>query len=104
MLDRLRERELAIRGRHSRGAASILREDPPLYRAKPESVRSSKSGNGETQESSNAKDDLAMAKRSRTLAARRASASLDGWWGPLRRARGNARGALPGPSRSGAIL
>jgi hypothetical protein len=37
MLDALRERELAIRGRavHSDSAASILREEPAPYRTKP---------------------------------------------------------------------
>lgn len=31
MLDALRERELAIRGRHSRAESRILREDPAAY-------------------------------------------------------------------------
>jgi hypothetical protein len=36
MLDALRERELAIRGRHSHADPSILREEPVPYRAKSE--------------------------------------------------------------------
>ena len=36
MLDALRERELAIRGRHPHAESSVLREDPAPYRAKPE--------------------------------------------------------------------
>ena len=35
MLDTLRERELAIRGRHHRAESSILCEDPAPYRSKP---------------------------------------------------------------------
>jgi hypothetical protein len=35
MLDAMRERELAIRGRKE--TPSTLREEPPAYRAKPES-------------------------------------------------------------------
>lgn len=36
MLDALRERELAIRGRASHAESSILREAPAPYRTKPE--------------------------------------------------------------------
>jgi hypothetical protein len=35
MLDALRERELAIRGRATHGDSNILREDPTAYRTKP---------------------------------------------------------------------
>lgn len=36
MLDALRERELAIRGRAAASDSSVLREAPAPYRAKPE--------------------------------------------------------------------
>ena len=36
MLDALRERELAIRGRAVHADSSVLREDPTPYRTKPE--------------------------------------------------------------------
>ena len=36
MLDALRERELAIRGRAAHADASVLREEPAPYRTKPE--------------------------------------------------------------------
>ena len=36
MLDALRERELAIRGRHSHAESSILREETSPYRTKAE--------------------------------------------------------------------
>ena len=35
MLDALRERELAIRGRHSHAESNTLREDASPYRTKP---------------------------------------------------------------------
>ena len=36
MLDALRERELAIRGRHSHAETRVLREEASPYRTKPE--------------------------------------------------------------------
>ena len=36
MLDALRERQLAIRGRHVSSESSILHEEPTPYRTKPE--------------------------------------------------------------------
>jgi hypothetical protein len=47
MLDTLRERELAIRGRHSGAAASILREDPPALPREARMNGKQQSGNGE---------------------------------------------------------